>query len=259
MYNYLMRELAPFGPDVWAKIDDMVVNIVKKTLVARRFMEIAGPVGWGVEMVPRFGFDTEDGALVANITQQIPLQEIAQDFKLRARHLVAAGQTPFGLDLGAAAIAAINLAKAEDALVIGTLMAEAGCHGELLNWTVLGEPLRAVANAVAQLTSAGMAPPYALVVSPTMYAQLVGLINNGVRELEMVRELATGGIFQYTDDQVLGGRGLVVSQGAWNSDLVVGQDVATAYLANEGLDQRFRVFETIAPRVKLPGSICVLG
>ena len=33
-----------------------------------------------------------------------------------------------------------------------------------------------------------------------------------------------------------------MSLGSWNFDLVIGQDVVTAYLANEGLDQRFRVF-----------------
>lgn len=259
MYDYLMREAAPFGPEVWAKIDEMVVNIVKKTLVARRFMEIVGPLGWGVETAPKFGFTTEDDGVVATATQYIPLQEIGQNFKLRAKHLVMAEQTPFGVDLGAAAIAAINLAKAEDAIVIGALLAEAGCSSELGDWAAPGGPLQAVANATAALQAGGNAPPYALVLSPAMYAQLVGLINNGVRELQMVQELAKGGIFQYVDETVLGGKALVLSLGAWNFDLVIGQDVVTAYLANEGLDQLFRIFETLTPRVKLPSSICVLS
>jgi uncharacterized linocin/CFP29 family protein len=127
MYDYLMREAAPFGPEVWAKIDEMVVNIVKKTLVGRRFMEIVGPLGWGVEVAPKQGFDFGSEVAVAGPTVYAPLKEVSQEFMLRAKDLVMAGQTPFGLDLGAVAIAAMKLAKAEDRIVIGALLAEAGC------------------------------------------------------------------------------------------------------------------------------------
>ena len=50
----------------------------------------------------------------------------------------------------------------------------------------------------------------------------------------------------------------MVSPQAWNVDLVVGQDVVTAYLGNEGLDHRFRIFETLAVRIKRPGASCIL-
>ena len=55
------------------------------------------------------------------------------------------------------------------------------------------------------------------------------------------------------DDQAM-----VLSLGAWNFDLVVGQDVVTAYTGNEGIDQKFRIFETLCLRIKRPGAICVL-
>ena len=42
-------------------------------------------------------------------------------------------------------------------------------------------------------------------------------------------------------------------------DLVIGQDVMTAWLVTEGLDQRFRIFETLALRLKRHGSVCVLS
>ena len=84
--------------------------------------------------------------------------------------------------------------------MIGALLAEAKCKSKLGDWAAPGGPLQAVANAVAALQAGGNAPPYALVVSPAMYAQLVGLINNGARELEMVEELVKGGIFQYVDE-----------------------------------------------------------
>lgn len=259
MYDYLMREAAPFGPEVWAKIDEMVVNIVKKTLVGRRFVEIVGPLGWGVELAPKQGFVVENDATVAGPAVYAPLQEISQDFLLRAKHLVMADQTPFGLDLGAVAIAAVQVAKAEDRLVIGGLAAEAGCTSALGNWAESGEPLQAVADATAKLLAGGNAGPYALIVGSATYAKLAGLMRGYGRELEMVEKLVKGGIYQYNDENMLANQAMVVSLGAWNFDLVVGQDVVTAYLANEGLDHRFRILETLLLRVKLPGSICVLS
>jgi len=259
MYGYLMREAAPFGPEVWAKIDEMVVNIVKKTLVGRRFVEIVGPLGWGVEMAPKQGFASENGAVVAGPAVYAPLQEVSQDFLLRAKHLVMAEQTPFGLDLGAVAIAAMNLAKAEDKAVIGGLLAKAGCKSELKDWTVAGEPFQAIADAIAKLQASGATGPYALVLGSANYAKLAGLMRGYGRELEMVEKLVKGGIFQYNDEKVLAGKAMVASLGAWNFDLVIGQDVATAYLGNDNLDQRFRIFETLLLRVKLPESICVLS
>lgn len=257
MNDYLQRGMAPFGPDLWAQIDEMVVRVAKKTLVARRFVEVVGPLGWGVEVAPKFGFVSKDGAAVATDPQYLPLTELGQEFIIKAKQLAIADKTPFGLDLGAVAIAAMKLAQAEDELVIGGLVEQAGTTSELGDWTTPADPLRAVATATARLFAADFAGPYALVLSPELYARLAGLVQQGMHAFEMVEKLVKGGIFQYSG-KALNGRALVLSLGAWNFDLVIGQDIATAYLGNEGLDQKFRIFETLALRVKLPGSICVL-
>ena len=44
MSDYLVRDGAPFGEKGWAKIDEMVVEVVKKNLVGRRFPEMVGPL-----------------------------------------------------------------------------------------------------------------------------------------------------------------------------------------------------------------------
>lgn len=234
----------------------MVVGIVKRTLVGRKFVELVGPLGWGVEVAPKFGFAVNDGAATVTDATYVPLAELAQEFVLKAKQLAIAEQTPFGLDLGAVAIAAMNLAKSEDERVIGGLVSAAGATSSLGDWGVAGGPFQAIATAAAKLLSSGNAAPYALVLSPAMYARLASLVNQGQRELELVEKLAKGGILQWpamSDKQAL-----LLSLGAWNFDLVVGQDVATGYLGNQGLDLRFRVFETLALRVKLPGAICLL-
>jgi uncharacterized linocin/CFP29 family protein len=48
---------------------------------------------------------------------------------------------------------------------------------------------------------------------------------------------------------------MVLSLGAYNFDLAVGQDLITAYEGNEGLDHLFKVLETLVVRVKRPDAI----
>jgi len=258
MSSYLMRDAAPCSGEVWAKIDQIVVKVLKAMLVGRRFVEMVGPLGWGVEQAPRFGFTSENGAQVAaEAAEYVSLAELRQEFVLRAKHLAMADQTPFSLDLGAVAIAATNLAKDEDGRVIGALLAEPGTRSsELGDWDTLGGPFKAIVAAIAKMRSAGFDHPYAVILRPEMYARLASLMQHGRRELDMVERVVGAGVLQSAnmpDEQVL-----LVSPGAWNFDLVVGQDAVTAYLGNEGLDHRFRIFETLAMRIKRPGAICVL-
>lgn len=51
---------------------------------------------------------------------------------------------------------------------------------------------------------------------------------------------------------------MVLAQGPHNLDLVVGQDLITAYLGPENMDHTFRLLGGIVLRIKQPGAICVL-
>ena len=106
------------------------------------------------------------------------------------------------------------------------------------------------------MLEAGCDGPYAIVLCPHRYAQLASLREGGIREIELVEKIAKGGIFQYPSMDC--GQVLVLSLASWNFDLAVGQDVVTAYVGNEGMDQKFRIFETLALRVKRPEAICLL-
>ncbi|MFP3897308.1 MAG: family 1 encapsulin nanocompartment shell protein [Anaerolineales bacterium] len=257
MDNYLMRDGAPFGEEGWEKVDDMVVTVMKKNLEGRRFIELVGPLGWGVEMAPAFGFVQEDGADVATeTTEYLRLQEIAQEFTLRAKHMAMADDTPFALDLGAVALAATRLADAEEDIVIGGLREAAEISIELVDWDTMGGPFKVISKATAELRGSGFDAPYAAVMHPNMYARMAGLMQHGRREVDMVERLVEAGLYQSTtmaESEVL-----VVSPYPWNVDLVVGQDAVTAYLGNEGIDHRFRIFETLALRIKRSGAICVI-
>lgn len=256
MSDYYMRDAAPIDAATWAEIDDMVITVAKKTLVGRKLLHLVGPLGWGVELVPLFGFTESDGAAVVTDTEYLRLVENRQEFILKAKQLAMASQTPFGLDLGAVATAASKLTRAEDEVVIGGLLKAASTTSALGDWGTHGGPFQAVATAIARLQAAEVDGPFALVLSPAMFARLASLMREGRRELDLVSKLVEEGIFQsrnMPDDAVL-----VVSPQPWNADLVVGQDIITSYVGNEGLDQRFRIFETLALRVKRAEALCVL-
>ena len=258
MSDYLMRDAAPIDEKGWEEIDEEVVEIVSKNLVARRFTRLMGPLGWGVEQAPVFGFETKDGASEAkDAPSYVPLEQLSQFFVLKAKHLAMAASSPFGWDKGPIAIAATKLAQAEDGLVLGGLLKAKGqLSAPLGDWDTMGGPFKAVATALATMRDKGYDGPFALVMDPGMFARLASLMQQGRRELDLVEKLVTAGIFQST--QMPADTVLVTSPQPWNYDLVVGQDVVTAYVGNEGLDHRFQIFETLALRIKRAGSVCVL-
>ena len=256
MNEYLMRDAAPFGEEGWQKIDEMVVRVAKKNLVGRRFVELVGPLGWGVEVAPTFSFiQIDDTDVATDSTEYLALQELSQEFVLKAKHLAIAQQTPFSPDMGAVAIAATRLAKCEDRMVLDGLL-ETAQELALGEWDQMGGAFKAISGATAALRQGSFDAPYVVVMSPAMYATLAGHMQQGRRELEMVSKLAEGGLFQSA--VMHEGQVLVASPQAWNFDLVVGQDIVTAYAGNERLDHRFRIFETLVLRVKRTGAVCVL-
>jgi uncharacterized linocin/CFP29 family protein len=209
-----------------------------------------------VDQAPKFAPDAKDPHALADKPDYVALSELSQAFVLKARHIAMAAQTPFHLELGSIAMASIALAKAEDQMLIGGLLKAAKQTAPLGDWTTLGGPFAAVSGAIAKLRTTGYDAPYALVMSPAQYAALASVIAMGRRELDMVEKLAGAGIFQWPD--MADGQVLIVAAAPWNVDMVVGQDVATAYTGNAGLDYQFQILETLALRIKRPGALFLL-
>jgi uncharacterized linocin/CFP29 family protein len=190
----------------------------------------------------------------------VQLQELQEEFMLKARHLAMAHHTPFKLDLGAVAIAASNLSRKEDELILGGLIEKAALFGDLGNWDEPNGPFSAIAAAIPWFQNEGVVGPFALIINPILYARLASIMHGrgfGRRELDLVDSLLGEGIYSTT--RMPDGKALLISPQSWNMDLVVGQDAVTASLGNEGIDHLFRLFETVALRVKRPQAICVLS
>ncbi len=264
MSDYLMRDDAPFSDEEWEKLDKLVVDVARSLLVGRRFISLAGPVGVGV---PTVTVPTIGGGDVIEVSgrKYLPLPLIHQDFRLSWRDIEISRQTGMPLELGPAAAASTSCARAEDELIFngyaehgyqGLLNAEGRHTVPLGDWDEPGGAFANVVAATEALVADGFYGPFAVVVSPALYAKTQRVAQGMMGRLEsrLIEDVAEGGFFR--SPVLEENQGVVVSQGAYNFDLVVAQDLITAYLGADNMDHPFRVMEILALRIKQAGAIC---
>ena len=170
------------------------------------------------------------------------------------------------LSVAAAAGAAAFCADAEDDLIFNG-SAEMGYEGLMVvegrqiltrsDWAEAGNAFKDAVDATQTLVQGGFYGPYAMVVSPTLYAQMQQVHpGTGVLEIEHIRQIVTDGVYQ---SRLVGdGFAMVVATGAQNFDLAVAQDLTVAYLGAEHMNHPFRVFESVYLRIKRHSAICTL-
>jgi uncharacterized linocin/CFP29 family protein len=265
MADYLMRDDAPFSAEQWAAIDDLVVRVARQLLVGRRFIEITGPLGIGVPTVPLLTIGEGD-PIEATEQKHLGFLLLHQDFRLGWRDIETSHKLGLPMELGPAAAASAAVARLEDELVFrghaehgyeGLLNAQGRNTVDLADW---GEPGSAFENIVAAteaLVGDGFYGPFAVILSPARYAQTQRIARGmGRLESKLIKGVAEGGFFR--TPALAADQGLVVALGAHNLDLVVAQDLVTAYLGPENMDHTFRLLESLVLRIKRPGAICTL-
>lgn len=276
MADYLQRDQAPLSAEQWARLDEVVISTARSALVARRFIPLLGPFGAGVLALPDdtiAGTDpgeidllgTHDSDAVGIERRRfLPVPLLYKDFWLHWRDLEASRHFALPLDTGKAAAAAAAAARAEDRLVfLGD--EELGLPGlstvngrqtlPMRDWGTSGAAFADVVDGVRALTDQGFNGPYALLVTPRLYAQLNRVFDgSGVLELEQVEKLARRGV--YPTSVLPEPSALLVDSGAQNMDLAVGVDFSVAYIESNNLNHRLRVMESVVLRIRRPGAIC---
>lgn len=278
MTDYLLRDQAPLTDEQWERIDAVVEDTARRSLVGRRIIPLLGPLGSGIQVVPDDVFRDADvggvdllgegdsGAVHGGERRYLPVPLLYKDFWLHWRDLETSRQGSVPLDTGPAAAAATVVARTEDDVIFNGnprlgyegLLNAAG-RGKLAigDWNAMGKAFQDVVVATQHLTDAGFYGPYAVVVSPRLYAAMNRVYENtGVLELEQVQKLASSGV--YRSAAVPDGRAVVIATGASNMDLVVAQDLVVAYVSTENLNHKFRVLESLVLRIKRPQSIVTL-
>ena len=276
MPDFLLRDQAPLQTDEWAAVDQTVVRTAQSMLVGRRFLSLVGPFGPGVEALPNDVLATSGGGQIDLLGDQageplsiasrrfLPLQLLYTDFWIHWRDLESSRQLGVPLDVGRVAAAAAATAQSEDRLIfdgepsldLPGLRTVAGRQTlPMGDWGSMGRAFADVVEGTRALIQAGFTGPYALAVSPRLYADLNRLFDGtGVLELEQVEKLARRGVFPTA--VLPEPSAVLVDSGAQNLDLAIGLDLSTGFLESSNLNHLFRVIESLVLRIRRPGAIC---
>ena len=266
--DLLMRDEAPLSAEDWGRLDGVVVEVARRYLMGRRLVPLFGPLGAGLPVIPAnqlSGFEP-GGMITADACTLLELVELNQDFKLTYKELETAQQLGIPMDLAAPAAAAFRLAMREDQLVFagckncgtaGLLNTPGGLTLKGGSWAKAGGIFADLVKALGELGSAGFPGPYAVALSPTMYATAFRPMGPGEQiEMTLIADIAKAGV---VSSPAVGDKQLLVLEaGSMNMDLVVGGDMRTAYLGPQSMDHEFRILETIVLRVKRAQSIAVV-
>jgi Uncharacterized protein, linocin/CFP29 homolog len=275
--NFLLRNDSPFTNEQWNTIDEMVVKTARQKLTGRKFIPIFGPLGSGAQSIPvdEFGetpsgdasfFGDDDNSplkVQGRKFSEIPM--IYKDFIISWRDLENSKQFGLPLDLSPVAGAAALCAQKEDMLIFwgneglafsGLMNAAKVEHIEKKSWQEGENPFQAVAAGIKILQDRGFNGKFALTVSPDLYMQMQRIQpKTNLLEIDRVRELVGGNLYQ---TPVLGeNKAVLVSPEPQNMDLVIGQDMITAYLGPEKLNHELRVLETALLRLKRKDAVIV--
>jgi uncharacterized linocin/CFP29 family protein len=277
--DYLQHHENPLAPEEFSRLHDAVVGAARRRLVGRRFIELYGPLGPGVQAIPYDEFtnietgqldltgEAESPPVFTDRRRFRPLLILYKDFVIHWRDLEMQRQLNMPIDDSAAAGAASWCAEAEDKLIFygeqkhgyEGLMTHPQRHRLELsgNWDRPGMAFRDVVRASETLFEAGHYGPYAMVVAPRLWANLHRLWEDArTLEIDNVRRLLDGGVFR--SDVLANNSAVVVSTGRENMDITIGLDMTVAYLGAERMNHPFRVLETLGLRIKHPDSICTI-
>jgi uncharacterized linocin/CFP29 family protein len=269
----------PLGEEQATQMMQAAVQEVRRTVVGRRIISLYGPLGAGVESVPLEKIEEEgpaeidlegkpDSKPIRTHEQQtyIRVPIVYKDFLLHWRDVQWSKEMHAPLDLTNAVRAAHQVGDAEDNLIFNGNQ-ELGLHGllnypgtlrvEKSDWKTAGAPARDVYAAISRLLEEKHHFPYALVTSVDMYEALIKPVKESpALELEQLGKLVEDGIMW--SPQIPAGTAALVSTGVQNFDIAVAEDLQIAYLGPSDMNYRFRVYESLALRVKCPTAICVI-
>src|SRR5512134_2511613 len=164
MIDYLNRRMAPFGEDIWRRIDEAAVNAARDLLTGRRFLEVDGPYGVGLTSV-EVGHDDycrqpspEEAGAVMGRAISVPM--LRKDLRLSIRRVAAYQDMGQPLNLTPVEDAAVARREEEfiyygqpDFRLLGLLTAEGRAHHEGGNWGNIDQALEDVLVAVNALDS----------------------------------------------------------------------------------------------------------
>src|SRR5687767_6824578 len=263
--DYLNRRMAPFGEEIWQRIDEAAVNAARDLLTGRRFLEVHGPYGVGLTSV-EVGHDDycrqpapEEAAAVMGRAISVPM--LRKDFRLSIRRVAAYQDMGQPLNLTPVEDAAEAVARREEEFIYygqadfrlqGLLTAEGRGHHDGGDWGHIDQALEDVLVAVNILDAHGFRGPYALALSPALYNGLFRrYAGTDMLQLEHLRRLCQRGVYKAA---IQGG--VLVDPRV--GKLIIGQDLMAGYIGQDGVHYQLYVTESVVLRLDEPRAICTI-
>jgi uncharacterized linocin/CFP29 family protein len=268
--KYLLRDDAPITPDLWKKIDEAVVKTAQNVLAGRRFLHLFGPLGIGVTSInvddaEKMDEVVKDGYIQTVGRKIVAIPTLYDDFTLFGKDLEYSEKHGYPVDLSKVITSAEALALKEDRLIFfghkdldceGLLTASGTQKIKRNDWSAGESAFTDVAAAIQLLTSKSIYGSFSLAVSPDLYMQLQRIQQGtGMLEIDRIGKLLKGNIY---NTPVLGkSKAVLVCSDPRYMDLVIGQDMITAFLESVSLNHNFRILETLLLRIKRKDAIVV--
>jgi len=273
-----MTSTSPLTPAQTKDLQDAIVREARRTLVARRFLGIHGPLGAGVDTVEFEEYGPDRDAEIEFVGRHDPepitatretfvrVPILYKDFILHWRDIELSKKLAAPLDASRAIRAAHFVADREDQLVFngeprfsidGLLNVKGRSRVKRGDWKKYGVAYQNVVAAIELLLSLNHHRPFALAVSAQDYARFVQQREGQFApELASIQQLCDDGVF--TTPVIPEGKAVLLSTGDQNVDVAVTEDLTMACLGEKDQDFLFRVYECLALRIKRPKAICTI-
>jgi len=224
------------------KVVDNTRNLVKKLPVIT--------LGRGVDVVVVERVDEK----IERIT--IPLCEISYRFKVSQKAIDYASRYKQAIEIAEAIKAGFSLASDEEKLVVDTLLKEGKLRFSMSRWEEPGASVIEIAKTVTELAKKGYRKPYILILNPSRYIKLLSVSEKtGVTDLERVKMLIDEVV---VTPAIPDEKAIVLSSTPEVLDIVYGGNSEVDYVGPEDGFHVFRLWSSLAVRIKLPEGIAIL-
>ncbi|AKC70710.1 family 1 encapsulin nanocompartment shell protein [Pandoraea oxalativorans] len=248
--NNLHRELAPVSSAAWAQIEEEVARTFKRTVAARRVVDVKGPGGLALSGVGT-GHQTSIASpfkgVDARQRQVLPLVVLRVPFELSREAIDDVERGANDSDWQPAKDAAIKLAYAEDrAIFDGYKAAQITGVREGTSNPVLPLPKdiadypTVIAKALEQLRLEGVDGPYSVLLGADAYTAVAEANDQGYPILEHIGHIVSGEIIWAP---AIDG-GAIVSTRGGDYEMHIGQDLSIGYLDHNAETVRLYLEET---------------
>jgi len=235
-------------------VEEVVKNTVKKIVLENRRVIDKLPVtilGRGVDAVPVEII--KEGKLERAV---LPLLEFSEKFKISQRAIDTYTSSRGVPEMPEAHRAGYSLAVREEEYVIEVIKSNS-LKMKRTDWSQPGQSVEDVAKAVVEITRRGGVKPIVLVVNPVDYAKLLVVDGRtGVMDLERLKQLVDATVYTHSLRE---GESIVLSSTSNTLDIVYGANAEVDYIGPENGYHVYRVWSTLAVRIKAPDRVVVLS